>query len=75
MARRGAGHAGPMDLILVNDRDDAARVLLLGGALAGVGAALLAATKNPGTKWLGSALATIALFPTAAGAIGVVTES
>ncbi len=75
MPRRAAGHAGPMDLILVNDRDDAARVLLLGGALAGVGTVLLAATKNPGTKWLGSALATIALFPTAAGAIGIAIES
>jgi hypothetical protein len=63
-----------MDLILVKDRDDAARVLLLGGALAGVGTALLAATNNPGTKWLGSALATIALFPTASGAIGLAIE-
>ena len=75
MARRDGGHAGRMDLILVDDRDDAARVLLLGGVLAGVGTALLAATTNPGTKWLGSALATIALFPTAAGAIGIATES
>jgi len=63
-----------MDLILVEGRDDAAQVALFGGALAGVGLALLTATKNPGTRWLGAALATIALFPTAAGAIGVAAE-
>jgi hypothetical protein len=64
-----------MDLILVKGRNDAAQVLLLGGVLAGVGGALLAATKSPATKWLGSALASIAIFPTASGAIGLVTES
>ena len=74
MTLGGPGHAGAMDLILVDSRDDAAQVLLLGGLLAGTGVALLAATKNPGTKWLGSALAAIAIFPTAAGALGMVIE-